>query len=139
MSRLSRYFHEPWFINMLHIVGYTLAVGCGLLAAMGGIPNIITGQIGPVLSVVVGVLLVWGGLTGAWSVWRGLWGLEQIAIWIIGIGYVALLVPTLAFAVLPGKSVTSTIWLIVALEVQAILASAIRYRRIDWAYLDPAK
>jgi len=138
MSRLSHYFKAPWFINFLQVVGYTLAVGCGLLAALGGLPNIVTGQIGPVLSVIVGCLLMIGGLTGAWSVWRGLWGLEQVAIWITALGYIALLIPTFAFAVIPGRT-TSTIWLIVALEVQAILSSAIRYRRIDWAYLDPAK
>jgi len=139
MSRLSRYFHEPWFQNFLQTLGYALAVICGLLAALGGIPNIITGQIGPVMSVLVGCLLILGGMIGAYSVYRGIWGVERIALWITGIGYAALLVPTLAFAIIPGKSVTSTIWLIVALEVAAIIDNMKRYRRIDWAYLDPAK
>ena len=133
------YFKEPAFINLLQVVGYAIAVLCGLLAALGGLPNIITHQLGAVLSIIVGALLALGGTIGAFSVYRGIWGLERIAIWITCIGYVALLVPTLAFAVIPGKAVTSTIWLIVALEVAAIIDSMKRYRRIDWAYLDPSK
>ena len=112
---------------------------CGLLAGLGGLPNIITFQIGSVLSVIVGSMLVVGGIIGGYSVYRGLWGLERVAIWITGVGYAALLVPTLAFALIPGKAVTSTIWLIVALEVAAIVDAMKRYRRIDWAYLDPSK
>lgn len=137
MSKLSAYFREPWFINFLQVVGYTLAVICGLLAALGGLPNIVTGQIGPALSVIVGSMLVVGGVLGSYSVWRGYWGLEQFALWVTGLGYGALLIPTFAYAVMPHRS--STLWLIVALEVQAIIAVMIRYRRIDWAYLDPTK
>jgi len=137
MSRIAGYLREPWFINFLQIVGYVLAVGCGLLAALGGLPNIITGQIGPVLSVVVGGVMVASGSVGAWSVYKGWWGLEQVVLWTTGLGYLGLLIPTFAYAIMPGRS--STLWLIVALEVQAILAVMIRYRRIDWAYLDPAK
>jgi hypothetical protein len=133
------YFKEPAFINFLQIVGYGLAVVCGLLAATNGLPNIITFQLGSVLSVVVGSMLVGGGIIGAWAVYQGLWALERIAIWITGLGYGALLIPTLGYALTPGKSTTSTIWLIVALEIAAIIDSMKRYRRIDWAYLDPAK
>jgi len=138
MKRISRLIREPWFINFLQIVGYVLAVACGLLAALGGIPNIITFQLGTFLSVVVGSVLAAAGAAGAFSVIKGYWGLEQVALWAQGLGYLALLIPTFAYALAPGRT-NSTLWLIVALEVQAITATAIRYRRIDWAYLDPTK
>lgn len=136
--KLFQWFKEPWFINFLQFLGYVLAVFCGLLAASGGIPNIITFQIGPVLSVVVGTLLIVGGVVGAYSVWRGIWILEQITLWITGIGYAALLVPTFIFAV-TGKANNGSIWLVVALEIGCIIDNMKRYRRIDWAYLDPSK
>ena len=138
MSLLSRVVREPAFINALQITGYAIAALCGILSATGGIPNIVTGQIGPTLAVIVGGILVVGGFTGAWAVISGIWWLERVVLWVTGIGYAALLVPTLFFAFQPGRS-TSTIWLIVALEVVAILDNMKRYRRIDWAYLNPAK
>ena len=138
MTRIARFIREPWFINLLQIVGYALAAVCGLLAALGGIPNIVTFQLGNFLAIVVGSMLTSAGAVGAYSVIKGYWGLEQAALWIIGIGYVGLLIPTVAYALAPGRT-NSTLWLIVALEVQAITATIIRYRRIDWAYLDPAK
>jgi hypothetical protein len=138
MRRLTYFIREPWFINLLQVIGYGLGIACGLLAALGGIPNIVTFQLGPFLAVTVGTVLTLAGILGSYSLVRGYWGLEQVALWGFGIGYVALLIPTFAYAVNPGRS-TSTIWLIVALEIQAILATMIRYRRVDWAYLDPAK
>jgi hypothetical protein len=138
MSAISRFVREPAFINSLQIVGYAIAATAGMLASLGGLPNIINGQIGPVLSVIVGAILVLGGFVGAWAVISGQWGLERIALWITGLGYMALFVPTLFFAFTPGRT-TSTIWLIVALEAAAIIDNMKRYRRIDWAYLDPAK
>jgi hypothetical protein len=138
VSLLSRWVREPAFINALQILGYAIAATAGLLAAMGGLPTIVTGQIGPTLAVIVGIILVIGGLTGAWSVITGMWWLERAALWITGVGYVTLLVPTLFFA-FTRTTTTSTIWLIVALEVAAIIDNAKRYRRIDWAYLNPAR
>ena len=138
MSLLSRVVREPAFINALQIAGYAIAATAGLLASLGGLPNIVTGQIGAVLSVSVGAALVLGGFIGAWAVISGTWWLERVALWITGVGYVALLVPTLFYAA-TGRASTSTIWLIVALEVAAIIDNMKRYRRIDWAYLNPAK
>jgi hypothetical protein len=138
MRRLTYFIREPWFINLLQVIGYILGVGCGLLAALGGVPNIVTFQLGTFLAVVVGSVLVLAGILGSYSLVRGYWGLEQVALWAFGIGYVALLIPTVAYAVSPSRS-NSTLWLIVALEIQAIIATMIRYRRVDWAYLDPAK
>ena len=137
IRKITSYFHEPAFINLLQTIGYLVAVGCGFLAAMGGIPNIITFQLGNFLAVTVGTMLVVGGVTGALAVYMGIWALERIVIWLLSLGYVALLIPTFAYAVTPGRA--STLWLIVGLELQAIIAMMSRYRRIDWAYLDPAK
>lgn len=138
MSLISRVVREPAFINALQIIGYAIAATAGLLAALGGLPSIVTGQIGPTLAVTVGAVLVVGGLVGAWAVISGAWWLERLALWVTGIGYVALAVPTLFFAFTPGRA-NSTIWLIVALEAAAIIDNMKRYRRIDWAYLDPAR
>lgn len=138
MSLISRVVREPAFINALQIAGYTIAATAGLLSSLGGLPNIVTGQIGPMLAVTVGTVLVVGGFTGSWAVISGAWWLERVALWVTGVGYTALLVPTLWFAFTPGRT-TSTIWLIVALEVAAIIDNMKRYRRIDWAYLNPAK
>ena len=138
IRRFVGYFKEPAFINALQAMCYLFAGFCGFLAASGGVPHVITFQLGSVLSVIVGGMLMVGGLLGAWAVYRGLWGVEQISIWITGLGYGALLIPTIGFALL-GKAQTPTIWLIVALEFVAIIDSMKRYRRIDWAYLDPTK
>jgi len=132
------YFKEPAFVNALQTAGYCVAIAGGFLAATGGLPHIVTGQIGSVLATVIGSFLMVGGLAGAYAVYRGQWALEQAVIWIVGIQYFALFLATLTFA-LAGKSQTSTIWLVVVLEVLAIIDCAKRYRRIDWAYLDPAK
>jgi len=137
MRRLTHFIREPWFINLLQVIGYGLGVGCGLLAALGGLSNLITFQLGTFLAITVGLLLVLAGALGSFSLVKGYWGLEQVALWGFGLGYAALLIPTFAYAVIPGRS--STLWLIVAPEVQAILATMIRYRHVDWAYLDPAK
>ena len=138
MSLIARFVREPAFINALQIAGYAIAATAGLLSSLGGLPNIVTGQIGPILAVSVGAALVAGGFTGSWAVISGAWWLERVALWITGVGYTALLIPTLFFAFQPGRT-TSTIWLIVALEVAAIIDTMKRYRRIDWAYLNPAK
>ena len=138
MTFIRRFVREPAFINALQISSYMFAIACGLLAATGGMPTIVTGQIGPVLSVTVGTVLIISGAAGASSVLAGIWWVERNALVLGIIGYCALLVPTLYFA-FSGRAANSTIWLIVLLELQAIIASAIRYRRIDWAYLNPAK
>lgn len=138
MSFISRWVREPAFINALQITIYFILIACGLLASTGGIPTIVTGQIGPVMSVTVGTVMIVSGCVGACSVIGGIWWVERVGLIIGIVGYAALLVPTLYYA-FSGRASNSTIWLIVLLELQAILASIIRYRRIDWAYLNPAK
>jgi hypothetical protein len=130
-------FREPAVINAAQIVGNLLAAGCGLMAALGGFPTIVTGQIGPVLSVGVGSVLLFGGLLGAVTVAIGMWWLERVALLIVGLGWFLLLPATLSFA-MAGRS-TGGIWLVAALLVAALCDVFKRYRRIDWAYLDPTR
>jgi hypothetical protein len=130
-------FREPAIINAAQVFTNFAAAVSGLLAALGAAPTIITGQIGPVLAVGVGGILVLGGLLGAATVLMGMWWLERVALLIVGLGWVMLLPATLGFA-LAGRG-TGTIWIIVALIFAAIGDVFKRYRRIDWAYLDPTK
>jgi hypothetical protein len=137
MSPVS-FFKEPAFINFIQFLGYVLAGIAGFLAMIGGLPNLVTAQIGPVLSVAVGIVLVLGCILGSVAVATGHWWLERVALMVTGLGWVLLLVPTLFFA-FRGTATSSTIWLILALEIRVIFDEIKRYRRIDWAYLDPAK
>lgn len=136
MTRVLSYFRDPRFINFVQFIIYALTAFCGVLAATGSLPQIITAQIGPVLSLVVGLFLIISGSVGAFAVFGGHWWLERIGIRISWIGLGLLILVTLFFAF--SRS-SSSIWLIVALEVMAIGDAIKRYRRIDWAYLDPTK
>lgn len=137
-AQIVGWIREPRVINALQIIGYAIAAVLGFLAAVGGIPAIVTGTVGPVVAVAVGAILALGGVIGAVAVCTGMWWLERIGLLIGGLGYVLLLFVTLWFT-FNGRPTTSTIWLIVLLEAQAIIAHAVRYRRIDWAYLDPTR
>jgi hypothetical protein len=55
----------------------------------------------------------------------------------VGLGWV-LLLPAALFFALAGRG-SSGIWLVVALVITALSDVFKRYRRIDWAYLDPAR
>ena len=135
-SAVHHLFREPRVINGAQVIANLCAAGSGALSALGGLPTIVTGQIGPVLAVWVGIVLVVGGLLGAFTVLVGAWWLERVALLITGLGWVMLLPASLSFA-LTGRS--SAIWLIVALIVAALADVFKRYRRIDWAYLDPMR
>lgn len=128
---------EPRAINIAQFLAYTITAATGVLAALGGVPQVINGTIGPVLAVIVGTLLAFGGTVGAFAVATGHWWLERIALMITGLGWVTLLPAVLFFAFTPGRS--SSIWLIVALLIVAIADTFKRYKRIDWAYLDPTR
>lgn len=123
-------------MNAAQVVTNVAAAGAGLLAAVGGSPTLITGQIGPVLAVAVGTVLVVGGVLGTVTVLLGNWWLERVALLIVGLGWVLLLPASLTFA-LTAKS--PGVWLVVALVFAALGDVFKRYRRIDWAYLDPAR
>jgi hypothetical protein len=133
---VPKWIREPRAINAAQILAYIAAGAAGLLAALGGIPTLLTGTIGPVMSVAVGVVLCVGGAIGSVAVISGHWWLERVALMIVGLGWVLLLPAALYYASL-GRS--SAVWLIVALVVTALSDIFKRYRRIDWAYLDPTR
>lgn len=133
----NKFLWEPSIINAAQIVGNITAASCGVLAALGGLPNIITGTIGPVLAVGVGAILLIGGLMGAVTVVLGMWWLERVALLITGLGWVLMLPACVTYAY-SGRG-TSAIWLVIALILTAISDVFKRYRRIDWAYLDPMR
>jgi hypothetical protein len=135
--KLHHIVHEPAAINAAQFLANVAAAGSGLLAMLGGIPNVLTAQIGPVLAVLVGSILLVGGALGAVSVLTGAWWLERISLLIVAVGWVSLLPAAVSFATRPQS--TGTIWLIVALLAVALSDIFKRYRRIDWAYLDPTR
>jgi len=137
LINLRRWFREPSAINAAQTVAYIIAAAAGTMAAIGALaPVFVTTTIGPVIVTLVGVTLAVGGTIGALSVARGLWWLERIALIITGCGWAMLLVPAIYYA---ATTHTSAIWLILALVVTALCDVFKRYRRIDWAYLDPSK
>ena len=131
-------FREPKMINAAQVVTNCVAAVAGALAATGGLSTFVTGQIGPVLAVTVGTILVAGGLTGAIAVLFGNWWLERVALLITGLGWVLLMPATLSYA-FSGKTTSAAIWLIVALLFAALGDIFKRYLRIHWAYLDPRR
>lgn len=137
MKNIIGLFRDPAFINFIQCLMYCMVAVCGILSATGGLPTIVTGQIGPVLSMVLGTILIIAGGIGACAVYTQHWWLERIAIRVFWLGLGLLTIITCIYAFLPTRN--STIWLIIALEIMAIGDSIKRYRRIDWAYLNPAK
>jgi hypothetical protein len=134
---IKQWIREPWAINAAQIIQYTVAVFAGFMAAFGvANPQFMTSTIGPKMILAVGTVLVIGGALGAVSVAKGYWWLERIALLVVGVGWVMLL-PAAIFYSINGKS--SAIWLVLVLVVWALCDVFKRYRRIDWAYLDPAK
>jgi hypothetical protein len=129
-------FREPRAINAAQVVTNFIAAAAGFMAASGNLSIIVTGQIGPMLSVIVGTILVIGGLMGAGAVLFGNWWLERVALMVTGLGWLLLLPASLSFA-LSGRPTTAAIWLIVALIFAALGDVFKRYLRIQWAYLDP--
>jgi hypothetical protein len=130
-------FREPSAINGAQVITNTVAAAAGLMAAIGGFPVILTGQIGPVLSAAVGSVLVIGGVIGAIAVLYGNWWLERVSLLITGLGWVLMLPASLSFAA-SGRS-SGGIWLVVALLFAALGDVFKRYLRIQWAYLDPQR
>lgn len=130
--RFMRLFREPRAINAAQVLADLVAAAAGLLAMVGGVPNLLTGQIGPVLAVYVGAVLLVGGVVGAAAVLVGAWWLERLALLVIALGWVLMLPACLSFAMTPGRS--SAVWLVVALIMVALSDIFKRYRRLDWAY-----
>lgn len=137
MKSIIGIFRDPAFINFVQFVMYAMVAFCGLLAATGSLSTIMQFQIGSALSLFLGSLLIIAGTIGACAVFTAHWWLERIGIRIFWLGLFLLIVVTLGYAFNSAKS--PTIWLIFALEILALGDAIKRYRRIDWAYLNPAK
>ena len=135
--KVTHVLHEPAAINAAQFLANMAAALSGVLAMLGGMPNLLTAQIGAVMSVGVGAILLVGGTLGAVAVMTGTWWLERISLLIVAVGWVSLLPAALSFAGRPGS--TGSIWLVVALLFVALSDIFKRYRRIDWAYLDPTR
>jgi hypothetical protein len=136
-ARIKQWFREPSAINAAQIVQYTIAVFAGFMAAFGvANPQFMSSTLGPKMILAVGSVLVIGGAVGAFSVITGLWWLERIALWIVALGWVMLLPAAIWYSV---NGTSSAIWLVLVLVVWALCDVFKRYRRIDWAYLDPAR
>ncbi|AYQ98988.1 hypothetical protein PBI_ANJALI_18 [Arthrobacter phage Anjali] len=137
LNGFRQLFREPWMINAAQILQYLVAVLAGFMAALGvANPQFLAQTVSAPMIVGVGVTLIIGGAIGALSVSRGMWWLERIALWIVGVGLGALLIPATYYA-FNGRS--PAIWLVLFLVVYSLCDVFKRYRRIDWAYLDPAK
>ncbi|AYN56837.1 hypothetical protein PBI_ANDREW_21 [Arthrobacter phage Andrew] len=125
---------EPAVITGLQVLSYLLATAAGTLVVVGAFPYVFRGILSPVIAAAVGVVLAGGGLIGVVSCWRGVWWLERVALLLVGLGWL-LLVPSV---------VAVHLWWMVKVFILLLLGVALldvgkRYRRIDWAYLDPTK
>lgn len=129
-------FREPRAISGAQVITNFMAAAAGALAALGAGPMFLTGQVGPLLSVIVGSILVIGGVTGGVTVLFGNWWLERVALLITGLGWTLLLPACLSYAMTPRGY---GIWLVVALIFAALGDIVKRYLRIQWAYLDPRR
>lgn len=140
MSRLPWYslivgrLAEPRYITALQIVSYLAATAAGLLVVFGAFPYLFRGILSPWVAAAVGVVLAGGGVVGVAACWRGVWWLERVALLMVGLGWL-LLVPSVFAAGIHGL----VRGFILLLLIVAVVDCAKRYRRIDWAYLDPTK
>jgi len=137
--KVTHVLHEPAAINAAQFLGNAAAAASGLLAALGGMPTILNAQIGA-MAVGVGLTLLVGGSLGAIAVLTGTWWLERISLLIVAVGWVSLLPAVISRAMAgPAAGNSYAIWLVVALLAVALSDIFKRYRRIDWAYLDPTR
>lgn len=130
---------EPAAITAAQIFTNIIAGIAGVLTLTGSIPYIAStaNTAGPIFGVILGTVLAVGGILGTVTVITGTWWLERVALLITGLGWVLLMPVTVAFALQPGGSAAR--WLIFILLLTAVLDIFKRYRRIDWAYLDPTR
>jgi hypothetical protein len=130
---------EPAVLTAAQIFTNVIAMVAGILTLTGSIPYIAStaNTAGPIFGVVLGSILTLGGALGTVTVLTGTWWLERVALLITGLGWVLLMPVTIAFALAPGGSAAR--WLIFLMLLTSVLDIFKRYRRIDWAYLDPTK
>ena len=128
---------EPRGINTAQVLLYLIAALAGTAATLGALtPTFTSTTVGPWIIVASGAFLAAGGTIGATAVIAGWWWLECIALIITGVGWAMLLPPALYFAFTTHNS---AIWLVIALLGGVLCDAYKRYRRIDWAYLDPTR
>lgn len=128
---------QPWVITAAQILQYTVGAIGGIIAVSGTAnPQFIQTTIGPLLVSVVGSMLTIGCSLGAISAIKGWWHWERIALIIVGVGFFALLPAAIYYALTRHNP---SIWIVLVLVVWAVCDCIKRYRRIDWAYLDPSK
>jgi hypothetical protein len=130
-------FREPKAISGAQVITNFAAAIAGALAAIGAGPAFLAGQVGTMLSFVVGIILVIGGVVGGITVLFGNWWLERVALMVTGLGWALLLPAAISFA-MSGRG-GGGIWLVVALITAALGDIVKRYLRIQWAYLDPRR
>ena len=137
VRRAVKLISEPRGINVAQIILYGIAAVAGVATAVGAVnPQFTSTTVGPWIIVVVGAVLTAGGLLGAVAVLAGMWWLERIALIIVAAGWAMLLPAAIYFAF---STHNSAIWLIIALIGGVLCDAYKRYRRIDWAYLDPTR
>jgi hypothetical protein len=124
---------EPAAITALQILSHLTAALAGLLVVFNAFPYLFRG-VDPVLAFGVGLVLAVGGAIGAGACIRGVWWLERVALMLVGLGWVLLVPSVLAVPIFP--MIKAFILLLLAV---AFFDVCKRYRRIDWAYLDPTK
>ena len=91
--------------------------------------------VGVVVAVLVGTVLVLGATVGVVACLRGAWWAERVALMVCALGWVLCLPAAVTFAF----AWDGARWLIVLLLLLALGDIFKRYRRIDWAYLDPSR
>lgn len=125
---------EPAAITALQVLSHLAAASAGALVCVGAFPFLFRGVLPPIMAFGVGVVLFVGGAIGVVSCWRGVWWLERVALLLVGLGWL-LLVPSV-FAIHVSPLVKCFLLLMLAISIFDV---GKRYRRIDWAYLDPTK
>ncbi|QOP64919.1 hypothetical protein SEA_BRYNNIE_21 [Arthrobacter phage Brynnie] len=125
---------EPSMITGLQVLSHFTAAAAGGLVILGAFPYLFRGILPPFMAAGVGAVLAIGGLIGVVSCWRGTWWLERVALMLVGLGWI-LLIPSVVEVGVPGVIRLFMLLLLAGL----VFDVAKRYRRIDWAYLDPTK
>lgn len=133
-SLITERLSEPRWITGLQVLSYIVAAAAGALVVAGAFPYLFRGVLSPLIAASVGVVLGVGALIGVGACWGGVWWLERVALLLVGLGWL-LLVPSV---------VSVGMWWLLKLFILLLLAGLLldvckRYRRIDWAYLDPTK
>lgn len=113
-----------------------IALIAGILTLSGSFPALIQGTVGPIIGIIVGTILAVGGVIGTGATLAGAWWLERIALQLAGLGWGLIVPASVTFAMGGGSPIR---WLILLLLLTCILDVFKRYRRIDWAYLDPTR